>query len=93
MSRSAPHVGQVGMVVAENVRVLRKARRVSADRVEEVSAARGHRLDRFALSAIERGRRRVDVDELVILAGLLGVEPAVLLTPVKVRLVIEEAGA
>ncbi|MFG1711247.1 helix-turn-helix domain-containing protein [Nonomuraea sp. M3C6] len=49
---------------------------------------RGHRLDRFALSAIERGRRRVDVDELVILADLLDVEPAALLAPVTVRVVL-----
>lgn len=51
-----------------------------AEFAERVTAA-GRPLTRQAASEIEAGRRRVDVDDLVVIASVLGVSPATLLMP------------
>ncbi|WP_253861457.1 helix-turn-helix domain-containing protein [Mycobacterium asiaticum] len=48
-----------------------------SDRMEQVVRPMGHN----TISEIERGARRVDVDDLIALAAALGVSPATLLMP------------
>ncbi|MFC9963978.1 helix-turn-helix domain-containing protein [Nocardia ignorata] len=67
--------------MSANVRRLRKAQNLSlrdfADRLTELDWPLGH----TAIDKIEKGSRRVDVDDLVALAQALKTSPADLLTP------------
>jgi transcriptional regulator with XRE-family HTH domain len=68
--------------LAENVRALRKERGFDLADVAEKMAQFGRPLSLNGVSKIERGKRGVDVDELVALALALGVTPnRLLLTP------------
>jgi transcriptional regulator with XRE-family HTH domain len=67
--------------VAANLRAARQAigmdLRTFADRIKEA----GRAMSPSALSKIENGDRRVDVDDLTVFAYILGTTPAALLTP------------
>jgi 8-oxo-dGTP pyrophosphatase MutT (NUDIX family)/transcriptional regulator with XRE-family HTH domain len=74
-------LGPVGRYVIENLEDLRVARRLTyrqlADRLEKL----GRPIPTLGLSRIEKGNRRVDVDDLVALAIALEVSPGALLLP------------
>lgn len=73
--------GPTGETVRENVQRLRKKRGLSlralAARTENMNRPLGH----GSINAIEQGRRRVDVDDLMVLAAALHVNPLSLLFP------------
>ncbi len=74
-------LGPVGGYVIENLKDLRRIRRLTykdlSDRLEEL----GRPIPTLGLSRIEKGNRRVDADDLVALAIALGVSPTSLLLP------------
>jgi len=74
-------LGPIGGYVIENLAQLRAERRLTyrqlADRLERI----GRPIPTLGLSRIEKGNRRVDVDDLVALAIALDVSPGALLLP------------
>ncbi len=76
MSEVASPLGAAGHNVRRNIRRLREQHRWSYRDVEERLAQAGRAIPVLALSAIDTGERRVDVDDLVALAAVfnLGVE-------------------
>ncbi|MFT3661744.1 MAG: helix-turn-helix transcriptional regulator [Gordonia sp. (in: high G+C Gram-positive bacteria)] len=73
--------GPVGATVQQNVSLWRIRRKLSQTQLADRVTACGRRMTRQALSDIETGRRRVDVDDLVALALALDVSPATLMMP------------
>lgn len=77
--------------VGTTIRRLRLARGWSVAGMVPRTEAAGHRLNHGAIRSIELGYgshgvlRSVSVDELVVLARVLGVQPAELLTPFECR--------
>ncbi|HET7388706.1 MAG TPA: helix-turn-helix transcriptional regulator [Nocardioidaceae bacterium] len=73
--------GNTNMHVAANLRAARQAigmdLRTFADKIKET----GRAVSASALSKVENGDRRVDVDDLTVFAYILGTTPAALLTP------------
>lgn len=61
-------LGPVGEVVRENVRTLRVAKELTQAQLANMAD-----LPSQAVTEIENGARRVDVDDLIALAGALGV--------------------
>jgi len=78
---SGQPVGPIGRIVAANVRRLRAARRLSQQAVVNAMTAAGQPIPRSALSDIELGLRRLDVDDLHALAAALGTSAVALLGP------------
>ena len=82
-------MGPTGLTVATNLRRLREARGLSLRALAESLRERGRSLSADALNKIELAAakpdakqiRRVDVDDLVALAAVLGVSPSALLLP------------
>jgi transcriptional regulator with XRE-family HTH domain len=72
-------IGEVGLRVAENIRDLRRIHRISYRGLADRLAIEGRPLVATAVLKIERGERRVDVDDLVALSRAFQVEPADLL--------------
>src|ERR1700756_1854911 len=74
-------VSLTGETVRTNIKRLRKTQGLTlrdlAHRMEQVVRPMGHN----TISEIERGARRVDVDDLIALAAALGVSPVTLLMP------------
>jgi len=69
-------------VVADNVLRLRKEQGISQTRLRELLAEHGWRPSSLdIIRKTETGLRRISVQELVALAGALGVEPTQLLAP------------
>jgi transcriptional regulator with XRE-family HTH domain len=70
-----------GLTLMQNIRRIRQGRRLTyvdlSDRLTDV----GRRVPVLGLARIERGERRVDVDDLVALAVALRVSPLALLLP------------
>ncbi len=64
-----------------NLATLRGLRGLSQAGLEEATAELGHRLDSTVIAKIERGARRVTVDDLMTLAAALDVTPLQLLLP------------
>lgn len=74
--------GRVGQVLAQQLRRVRESRHVTyTDLVKRLDDL-GHPIPILGLRRIERGERRVDVDDLVALARALRVPPVLLLFPV-----------
>ncbi|MFP3967152.1 helix-turn-helix transcriptional regulator [Actinomadura fulvescens] len=74
-------VGPVGEHVAWNVRRLRAMRNLSTTQLANRLTEAGRPILANAITKIEAGSRRVDVDDLVALAVVLGVNPSALLFP------------
>lgn len=70
-----------GEVVAANVRRVRSRRELSLRDLAALLAALGHPISVSAISKVENGDRRVDVDDLVALAIAMNVSPLTLLLP------------
>ncbi|NNN36056.1 helix-turn-helix transcriptional regulator [Streptomyces sp. S3(2020)] len=89
MTTGRIELGASGRAVAANVKRLRKARGWSLRALSEALAAAGRGLSQDAINKIENGAeedtkkqiRRVDVDDLVALAVVFGVNPSTLLLP------------
>ena len=67
--------------VAANVRILRQERGLGLAQLSELMSEAGQGVSLGALSKLENGDRRVDVDDLMALAVALDVSPARLLLP------------
>jgi transcriptional regulator with XRE-family HTH domain len=74
-------LGAAGNNVRRNVRRLREERQWSYREVEERLSRAGRAIPVLALSAIDSGERRVDVDDLVALAAVFDLSPQQLLEP------------
>jgi transcriptional regulator with XRE-family HTH domain len=74
-------VGRAGMVLAANIRRLRKAHRLTFAELSARTEEAGQRIPVLALRRIETGERRVDYDDLLILAIALHVHPVDLMVP------------
>lgn len=66
---------------AANVLRLRKARGLSTTRLAAALKQSGHPIPATGITRIEKGERRIDVDDLVALATVLEVSPTALLLP------------
>ncbi len=66
--------------VAANVRHLRTARGLSQEALAAAIAANGYELASMAICNVERGRRRITVEDLAALAEALGESPQRLLS-------------
>lgn len=67
--------------VAANIRAARQAVGMDLRTLSDAIAATGRKLSPSGISKLEAGDRRVDVDDLTVLAYLLRTNPAALLTP------------
>lgn len=86
-------VGYVGAVVADNIQRIREEKNLSrpdlARRIQELQQSEQHgdwelspsKINALAITRIETGERRVDVDDLVLLAVALEVAVPTLLVP------------
>jgi len=81
MATRPVEIGPTGLQTARNVERLRTSLGMSQRRLAEILTALGRPTPTTALSKIERGERRVDVDDLAAIAVALGVSPATLLLP------------
>ncbi len=73
--------GEPGRTVARNVQAIRKRRNLGQQQLSARLAELGRPIPPTALSKLEDGKRRVDVDDLVALAIALNVSPSRLLLP------------
>lgn len=74
-------LGSPGNFVRQNIAALRRELKITGQDLADRTGAGPHGLGRSAISEIERGDRRVDVDDLVTIALALGVAPNRLLAP------------
>jgi transcriptional regulator with XRE-family HTH domain len=74
-------IGVTGKTVGENIGRVRRAQQISLQQLEDRLNRRGRRISVSGLSKIERGERRVDVDDLMAIAVSLDVAPNALLLP------------
>lgn len=89
MTTGRIELGPTGRVVAENVKRLRKEKGMSLRALSDALSELGRGLSQDAINKIENGAeegtrrqiRRVDVDDLIVLAVALNVSPAALLLP------------
>ncbi len=81
MASNAVIPGPTSKRVAENVLKWRKARQMQQKELSAALARLGRPMLPTVISKIERGDRRVDVDDLVSLAAALDVSPSALLFP------------
>jgi transcriptional regulator with XRE-family HTH domain len=88
-------LGTTGKTVAANISRVRKSQQILLQELEERLTKIGHRISFSGLSKIERGERRVDVDDLMAIAVALDVSPLGLLLPVDVEpaAIIDTTGA
>lgn len=81
--RAAVEMGPTAAAVAANARRLRERRGMSTYEFSRKLREAGRPITPSAVAKIERGERRVDVDDLATLAAVLNVSPAALLLPLK----------
>lgn len=81
MGTHAVQRGPTAETVSANVKRLRESQNLGLRALASKLANTGRPLTHTALDKIERGTRRVDVDDLMALAGALGVSPLRLLMP------------
>lgn len=76
-----PPIGEAGMNVIANVERLRQDRNLSYRTLSDRLGAAGRPILPTVLHRMSQGKRRVDADDLVAFAEVLGVSPADLLQP------------
>ena len=81
-NRAGNPLGPTGERVMRNVERLRKQQRMTYRELSEDLRVLGRPIPELGLARIERGKRRVDADDLVALALVLRVTPNTLLMPV-----------
>jgi transcriptional regulator with XRE-family HTH domain len=79
--RGAVEAGPTSATVARNVRRVRERRGYSTNQISRLLEKAGRSISPAAISKLERGERRVDVDDLTALASVLDISPAALLLP------------
>lgn len=79
--RRANSIGAVGNQVRANLAHIRQSRGLSTTALAAKATALGRPMHATGITKIEKGVRRVDVDDLAALASVLGVTPAQLLEP------------
>lgn len=72
MGTNAIEHGEASANVAANIRELREAQGLSLEDVAARCLRLGRKIDRTAIHRMEQGRRRVDVDDLVVMTKALG---------------------
>lgn len=80
-TRKTNDVGPTGQTVAANIARLRSVRGLSTYRLSELLAGLDRSIAPSAISRIESGARKVDVDDLIAFAVALRVSPSALLLP------------
>jgi transcriptional regulator with XRE-family HTH domain len=73
-------IGEITLRVARNVGLLRQHRAMSLEALAIALEAEGRALNPSSLSKLERGLRRIDLDDLSALASALGVSDQQLMT-------------
>lgn len=73
--------GDMTKLVGANMKQAREALRKSLEELSDDLETQGWILNRSSLSKMERGTRRIDVDDVVMLAAALHVSPMELLAP------------
>lgn len=76
-----PGWGPTSRHVAANLRRIRDARRLSTAKLAALLKEAGQPIPATGITRIEKGERRVDVDDLTALSVVLGVSPSALLLP------------
>lgn len=79
--RKGRPLGPTGEAVRANIRQIRDAQGISGPELSERMGRFGRPIPPLGIHRIESGQRRVDVDDLVVLAIALNVSPASLLMP------------
>jgi transcriptional regulator with XRE-family HTH domain len=79
---AAPRGKTIGQVVASNVRRWRDTRQLDQQDLADRLCDLGWQTDQPTVARIERGKRKVSVDDLAVLAVALNVPPPLLLLPV-----------
>lgn len=87
-----PPIGETSQCVAANVRRIRSERGLTIEQLADLVRSSGHQMAAATLGKIERGERRVDVDDAVGLAMALGAPLAALFAEDADELV-EQVGA
>ena len=82
--RTSRPVGSTAQALAANLREIRKQRGIDIADLTRVLGENGYPISASAISKIENGRQRADVDMLVALSVALNVSPLRLLLPVDV---------
>lgn len=75
-----PKVGEVGDQVAARLRQWREEKKLTTRELAERTVTAGRPIHASGIVKIEARARRIDVDDLAVLAAALGVKPAQLLT-------------
>lgn len=73
--------GATGTTVAENIQRCRSNQRLGYAEMSRMLDEVGRSIPPLGLRRIESGERRVDVDDLVAIAAVLGVSPTTLMMP------------
>jgi transcriptional regulator with XRE-family HTH domain len=81
MAGTSRPVGPPSERVAANIRRIRRERELTTAALSQRLAAIGHPIADTGITKTEKGTRRVDVDDLVAFALVLGVTPNTLLMP------------
>jgi transcriptional regulator with XRE-family HTH domain len=74
-------IGPAGQQVASNIKRIRESRRLTFVELSERLASVGCAIPVLGLRRIERGERRVDVDDLLAVAAVFGIDAASLWAP------------
>ncbi|MFH9589169.1 helix-turn-helix domain-containing protein [Streptomyces luteogriseus] len=74
-------MGPVGEALMHNIKRIREGQRLTFVKLSEELTEIGRPIPILGLRRIERGERRVDAEELLALAYVLGVQPVDLLVP------------
>lgn len=85
-------LGPTGRQVQGQIKRIREARGLSYRQLSDLLTEMGRPIPTLGLSRIEKGERRVDVDDLVALAGALRVNPSALLLPPDVEGEVDVTG-
>lgn len=80
-SRQVNGVGPTGMTVARNVARLRNARGLTTVQLAKLLEDAGRPITASSITKLELGQRKVDVDDLIVIALALRVSPTALLLP------------
>lgn len=80
-SRKSARLGPTGEAVRLNIRRIRDAQGISGSNLSKRMHNAGRPIPLVGIQRIESGERRVDVDDLVAFALVLGVTPITLLMP------------
>lgn len=73
------HLGPAGLRLMKNIKRIREGRGMSTTRLAAALEQLGQPIPATGITRIEKGQRRVDVDELIALAEVLDVDPIRLL--------------